>query len=346
MILISQSRTKADQNPPPDHLNSNNNFLMDEASIFLAGRLTENMGAFMQVTHDGVGHETSLDQADFRYAKAVAAGGKDAIVGLSANNNPGVQDPFNSTPIWKFPYVKSPAGVGEGDGTLINGALEGRVVGVSAYTLFDNALYAELGAYRSMSPTTQRRLGLGNQDQQRLGPNAYWRLAWFQDKKSHAYHVGVFGWNASLEPDRTIPAPRDKYNDVGIDGGYQFLGVREHILAVNGSYIAERKTEGSTAEVTRLKESRLSASYYYGQTWGASLGLFSTHGSDPLVSSHGQLVQLDWTPWGKDESTAPAPFAWANVRLGAQYWMYKKFAGDTAHAKDHNMLYLFAWMSL
>ncbi len=345
MILISKSRTAADQDPAPDHLNANNNVLMDEASIFLAGRLTENIGALVQVTHNGVDHSNSLDQADVRYARAIEVGGKDAIVGLSINNNPGVQDPFNSMPVWKFPFVKSPAGVGEGDATLINGGLEGRVMGASAYTLFDKAVYAELGSYRSMPPALQRRLGLGGEDRQRLGPNAYWRLAWFQDKKSQAYHVGVFGWNASLEPDRTVSSPRDKYNDVGIDGGYQFLGIRQHIFTVNGSYVAEKKTAGATADVTRLKESRLNASYFFNQTWGASAGVFSTHGSDPMVDSRGHLVQLDWTPWGKEEATAPDPFAWANIRLGAQYWIYNKFAGDTASAKDHNMLYLFAWTS-
>jgi hypothetical protein len=33
--------------------------------------------------------------------------GKETIFGLSLNNNPGVQDPFNTMPAWSFPYLGS-----------------------------------------------------------------------------------------------------------------------------------------------------------------------------------------------------------------------------------------------
>lgn len=345
MVVASWSKTKADQDPAPDHLKANNNFRMDEASLFLAGRLTEHMGAFVQLTHNGVDHSTSLDQTDIRYARTLELAGKDTLLGVSVNNNPGVQDPFNTLPVWSFPFASSPAGFGTGEAaTLINGGLEGRVLGASAYTLFDKSLYAELGTYRSMTPSVQRRLGLG-EDPQRLGGNAYWRLAWMKDQKSQAFHAGVFGWNASLAPDRTVAGPSDKFRDVGVDASYQFLGTREHIATVNGSFVSERKTEGATGDVIRLKESRLNGSYHFNQTWGGSVGVFSTHGSDPAASTRGHLLQVDWTPWGKESASAPNPFGWANLRLGAQYWMYNKFAGDSASAKDHNTLYLFAWTS-
>lgn len=345
MVVASWSRTKADQDPAPDHLKANNNFRMDEASLFLAGRLTEHMGSFVQVTHNGVDHSTSLDQTDIRYARTLELAGKDTILGVSVNNNPGVQDPFNTLPVWSFPFASSPAGFGTGEAaTLINGGLEGRVLGASAYTLFDKSLYAELGTYRSMTPSVQRRLGLG-EDPQRLGGNTYWRLAWMKDQKSQAFHAGVFGWNASLAPDRTAAGPSDKFRDVGVDASYQFLGTREHIATVNGSFVSERKTEGVTGDVTRLKESRLNGSYHFNQTWGGSVGVFSTHGSDPADSTRGHLLQVDWTPWGKESVSAPNPFGWANLRLGGQYWIYNKFAGDSGSAKDHNTLYLFAWTS-
>lgn len=345
MVVASWTRTSADQNPAPDHLKPNDNLKIGEASIFLAGRLTEHMGAFVQVTHNGVDHSTSLDQTDIRYARSVELGGKDTVFGVSVNNNPGVQDPFNTMPVWSFPYTSSPAGFGTGDAaTLINGGLEGRVIGASAYTLYDKSLYAELGTYRSMAPRTQSRLGLG-EDLQRLGGNAYWRLGWLKDQKSQAFHVGLFGWNATLSPDRTVAAPADKFRDIGIDAGYQFLGTREHVVSVDGSYVSERKTEGATGDLIRLKEARLNASYYFNQTWGGTVGLFSTHGTDPTAATNGHLLQVDWTPWGKESASAPNPFGWANLRLGAQYWAYNKFGGDSASAKDHNTLYLFAWTS-
>ncbi len=347
MVVASFSKTKANQTPAPDNLKENNNFKIDQASIFYAGKITDNIGAFVQVTHNGVDHSTSLDELDVRYARTLELGGKDVIAGVSVNNNPGVQDPFNTLPVWSFPFTSSPAGFGTGPAsTLINDGLgvAGRVIGTSAYALFDKSIYAELGTYKSMSPRGQYLLGLG-EDQQRLGGNTYWRLAWMKDQKSQAFHVGLFGWKASVEPDRTVSAPKDNYRDLGIDASYQFLGTREHVATVNFSHVKESKDEGATGLNSTLKETRLNASYHYNQTWGGTVGLFSTRGSDPTVATNGAILQADWTPWGKESASAPSPFGSANVRLGAQYWIYNKFAGDTTTAKDHNTLYLFAWTS-
>ena len=105
MVVASWTRTQADNPEPESGLHANNNLKLDEASIFLAGRLTEHMGTFVQATYDGVSKKIGLDQTDVRYARTVELGGKDAVVGLSLNNNPGVQDPFNTMPVWGFPYT-------------------------------------------------------------------------------------------------------------------------------------------------------------------------------------------------------------------------------------------------
>lgn len=345
MVVASWTKTKTDNPEPEAGLKANNNLKMDEASVFLAGRLTEHMGAFVQATYDGVGKKIALDQTDLRYARTVELGGKETIVGLSLNNNPGVQDPFNTMPVWSFPYVSSPAGSGSGGAaSLINGGLEGRVLGTSAYGFFDNAYYAELGSYRSMSPAAQTHLGLGS-DQQKLGGNAYWRLGWLKDQKSQAFQLGLFGWNAKLQADLADPAS-SQYRDIGIDGSYQFLGTREHVATISGSYLNERKTDGASGDASRLHEARLNATYHYQQTWGGGAGLFSTQGSDPLAKTNGYLLQADWTPWGKENASAPAPFSAANLRLGAQYWIYNKLNGASgSDARDRNTLFLFAWTS-
>lgn len=345
MVVGSFTHTKAGQDPAPEHLKGNDNLTMDEASLFVAGRLADKLGAFIQLTHNGIDHSNALDQTDIRYADTVNFGGKDTVLGLSLNNNPGVQDPFNTTPIWSYPFVSSEAGFGTGEAaTLINGGLEGRVLGLNAYALWDKTIYAELGSYRSLSPSGQDRLGLGT-DPQRLDGNVYWRLAWMRDQKSQAFHAGLFGWNARLSPDRSGGTPQDKYADVGIDASYQFLGTRQHIFTVNGSHIMERHTDGSSGDVSRLRESRLNASYHFNETWGASTGWFSTRGSDPTARTTGTLWQADWTPWGKEDHEAPSPFSLANLRLGAQWWHYNRFGGDSAGAKDHDTTYLFAWLA-
>lgn len=350
MVVGSWTHTKADQDPSSG-VKANNNLKMDEASVFLAGRLTQNIGSFVQMTYDGVAKKTSLDHVDVRYAKALEIHGKDSILGVSVNNNPGAQDPFNTMPVWSAPFIASPVGFGMGSAaSLINGGVEHRVAGASGYAFFDNTWYGELGSYRSLSTSVQTKLGLGPQadTNQKMGSNAYWRLGWFKDAKSQAFHLGAFGWDANMQEDKTTADPRNKYRDLGVDGSYQFLGTHEHVATINGSYIRERKTDGSSLLKAKLTEARLNASYHFDQTWGASVGLFTNKalnddGTDN--GTHGHLLQVDWTPWGKENHTASAPFSAANVRFGAQYWTYSKFDGDTAAAKEHNTLYLFAWTS-
>lgn len=369
MVVASFTRTAKSQDPAPDKSSSNNNHSLDEASLFLAGRLSEKIGAFVQATYDGIGQRTSIDQADIRFAHTTEIAGKETVFGLSVNNNPGVQDPFNSMPVWSFPYTGSAVAFGQGDaGTIINGGLEQRVTGVSAYTFWNNMVYAELGTYRALSPTMQSRLGLGKADDMgRIGGNtAYWRLAVFQDLKKQAFNVGIFGLNTSIQPDRGTPGS-NKYNDLGFDASYQFLGNRQHVATVNTSYIRERQTrnqlvatEGADNVKGRLNEFKLNASYHYMQTWGATIGRFVTHGSSDATlysdgfangspNTSGYILQADWTPWGKENSWG-AP--WANVRLGAQYTIYDKYNGAKTNydgngrdAKDNNTLFLFAWTS-
>ncbi|MEX8495992.1 hypothetical protein [Sphaerotilus sp.] len=345
MVVAAFARTRAPQDPAPDHLKTNNNTTLDEASVFLAGRLADHVGSFAQVTYDGIGHSTALDQVDVRAAGTVKLGGVDTLLGVSLNNNPSVQDPFNTLPAWGYPYKSPAAGFGTGAAaSLLNGGLAQRVIGASAYAFMNQSVYAELGSYRSLSSSLQSKLGAGP-DTQRLGGNAYWRLAYFKDLKTRNYSLGLFGWNARLAPDRLAADTQDHYADAGIDGSYQFLGTREHMVTINGSWLRERKLEAATGDTSRLREQRLNASYHFNQTWGASAGWFNTTGSASDASTLGRLVQIDWTPWGKEDSETPVLWSPLNLRLGAQYWMYSRFEGERAGATDHNTLHLFAWTS-
>lgn len=369
MIVASFNQTAKNLPEKPEHGSVNRNLAMDEASLFLAGKLSDKIGAFIQATYDGVGRTTALDQADIRAVHTTEIAGKETTFGLSLHNNPGVQDPFNSMTVWGFPYTASAFGFGMGDAaTIINGALEQRVTGLSAYTFWNDLVYAEIGTYRSLSVTMQSRLGLGKADDiGRLGSGtAYWRLALFQDFKKQAFNVGVFGLNTSLQPDRSVPGS-NRYNDLGVDASYQFLGTREHVFTANGSYIRERQTRNqmfangeADNQKGRLNEMRVGASYHFLQTWGATLGRFTTRGTrdaslysegyaNGSPNTSGYIVQADWTPWGKENSWG-AP--WANLRLGAQYTMYTRYNGAKSNydgegrdAKDNNTLFLFAWTS-
>ncbi|WP_085315679.1 hypothetical protein [Derxia lacustris] len=357
---------KSQDEAPAAGYRRNDNGTLDEASVFLAGRLAENFGAFVQATYDGVGKSSALDQVDLRYAQTLALGGKDLLLGLSLNNNPSVQDPFNTLPVWRFPYTGSALGFGGVEtGTLLNGGVEGRVMGLSGYGFWNDHLYAELGAYRSLSPAMQTKFGLGAADDPgRLHGSAYWRLAWLDDRKRDSWTAGLFGFSSSLQPDRTPGTPSNRYADIGADAQYQFLGTREHVFTAATSYVHERQTRDAwvaagAADQLRgtLNEFRVNASYHWQQTWGVTLGQFITNGSaDSLLyasnggfrpDTAGQTLQVDWTPFGKEDSWL-AP--WANLRLGAQFTRYSKYNGAASNydgagrnASDNNTFFLFAW---
>lgn len=356
MLRGSWTHTRKDQaGGAAPHYGPNDNRTLDEASIFLAGRLADQMGAFIQATYSGVDRASSLDNVDIRYARTLALGGKDTTVGISLNNNPGIQDPFNTLPAWGFPYASSDLAPTPAASPLINDGLGGHVAGLSAYGFWNDSIYAEVGAYRTLSASALDRIGIDDEGVLD-SPATYWRLGFFNDTRKQSWSAGLFGLNAALRPDRT-GGPADKYSDIGADASYQFLGTRRHIGTVNARYTHEHQTRNATftiGEADKLKgslnEFQVNASYYYDQTWGVTAGHFTTHGSSDATlygpsgspNSAGYVLQADWTPFGKEDSWH-AP--WANVRLGLQYTMYDKFDGTSSHAGDNDTTYLFAWTS-
>ena len=103
----------------------------------------------------------------------------------------------------------------------------------------------------------------------------------------------------------------------------------------------------------------LNGSYYYDQTYGLTLGMVKTLGSnDPLLysgsangrpDSTGYVAQIDWTPFGKQDSWAGP---WVNLRMALQYTGYLQFNGASRNydgsgrnASDDNTLWLLTWMA-
>ena len=70
-----------------------------------------------------------MDNTDLRYANQTKLGGKELDYGITLNNNPAVQDLWNSTPAWGFPWISSEAGVSPIAGAVIDGTLGGDVAG-------------------------------------------------------------------------------------------------------------------------------------------------------------------------------------------------------------------------
>ena len=88
---------------------------------------------------DPFGHTWTWDNTDIRYADQTAVASFNVIYGITANNNPTVQDPWNTTPAWAFPYAVSTFGTGFGPTPIIDGAFAAHVVSVGAYAYINDA---------------------------------------------------------------------------------------------------------------------------------------------------------------------------------------------------------------
>lgn len=352
--------------PPARHYDTNDNFAFEEGSVFLAGRLADHIGSFTQATYSGIDRSWAWDNLDIRYAQELNAFDKDLTLGLSLNNNPGIQDPWNTLPSWGFPYVGSGLAPESPAAPLLAGGLETQVLGLNAYAFFDQRWYAELGAYQSLDRRTLHRLGVPRADAvDSSGLSPYARLTYSRDLHSQAYSVGLVALHSNIRPEPG--AQQDSYTDVGIDGSYQFLGNRRNIFTVNGLALAEKQNlggtfglEGASHKDQTLHSYNVNVSYYRDQTYGATVGFFDVDGShDTLLygdnlagrpNTRGEVFQLDYTPFGKENSwLAPN----VNLRLGLQYTLYNRYAGRVNNydgtdrsASDNNTLMVFLWLSM
>ncbi|HZX30605.1 MAG TPA: cytochrome C, partial [Rhodocyclaceae bacterium] len=238
MANASWTHTEKGQNPPPEHFSGNNNGTLQEASVFLAGRLTDHLGAFVQSTYSGIDRKSALDNVDIRYARPLRLGEKETIVGLSLNNNPTVQDPFNTLPAFRFPFISS-ALVPRFSTPFVENLAQS-VIGINGYTFWDNRLYGEVGIYNSLSKTALNMINADDAGRFK-GLAPYWRLAYFKDRGQDNFLIGLFGFNVDNQPDRGALGTTDRYRDIGIDAAYQYLGGRQHIFTATTSYVRERQ---------------------------------------------------------------------------------------------------------
>jgi len=372
MLVGSYTHTNADQsdNAGP-HERRNDNFSIQEASLFLAGRMTDHIGVFAQTTYSDIDRLLTLDNLDLRYARALQVHEHPAIVGVSMNNNPTVQDVWNTVPAWRFPYMASELVPEMAAAPLIEGGLEHQVVGLSAYTFFDNRWYAELGGYRSLSPGLLGAMNVEDSAGRISGVAPYWRLAWSHDSRGQSWSIGTFGLDAHLHPDRGRGAT-DKFRDIGIDASLQLYDMGPHLFALNASYVHEHQIRDASFAAGKaanlggsLDSAAVNASYYFDAHYGVTIGRFAIRGSRDEVAfapnpgdgsrtgkpdSSGTILQTDWTPFGSADSWHTP---WANLRLGLQYTMYDKFNGAVhdydgfgRSAHDNDTLFAFLWLAI
>jgi len=369
MLVGNYTHTAKDRaDPISGHDGRNNNLALQEASVFVAGRIADGLGTFIQTTYSEIDRHTALDHAEIRYAHPVRVGGGEGVAGLVVNNNPTLQDPFNSVGAWSFPYTSSDLGFEGAAAALLQGGIEHQALGATAYLSLDNGLYVEAGGYRSLKPDLLDTFGIESEAGSIKGIAPYWRLAYAKDFGRSNASIGLIGMNAHLNPERD-GGPTDKFSDIGIDATYQFLGNRKDIISVNTSYIHEKQKldHAVFAGDTGFSRHTLNTwqgdvSWYHDKHYGLTLGAFHTSGTrdNDLFApgpedgsrtgkpdTNGYLVQADWSPFGGEGQST-----FSNLRLGLQYKGYTKFNGarhdydgDGRDASDNNTLNAFVWVA-
>ena len=345
-----------------------------QLSLFYAGKIAPNFGAFFQLTYANDSGTIGIDNTDLRFADTTLLPDKRALTyGLSLNNNPTVQDLWNSTPAWGFPFAASNANVSPLAGTAIDGAFAQDVAGVTGYLFWNESLYAEVGGYRSAKQGATNALtgGAGPLDGTASnvlsGVAPYWRAAYEHNWDRHSIEVGAYGAQFRLYPGAGAPlsGPQNRFNDVAEDFQYQFVG-DEHLVTVAATHIHESMTldasfaSGASANPSNtLSTTRAWVTYYYRRRIGGTLGYFSTSGSTDTglypatpPGGPGVVTSANGSPdtrgWIAEVNYLP----WLNVKISAQYTGYSKFNGAGSNydglgrsASANDTLYLLLWFA-
>lgn len=380
MAIVGFTHTQAPIPPPSAPYNANDNVVVSPISFFYGGAITDHIGAFQQVTYNappagGFGtdpfatHTWTWDNTDIRYADTARFGYFNVTYGITANNGPTVQDPWNTTPAWAFPYAASTLGFGYGPTTIIDGTFAAHVASVGAYAFINDALYLEATAYTTLGPNTQNSLGVDPF----LAPGLfdvapYWRVAFEPHWGNNWLEVGTFGMAANVHPwvlpgtTTTATFPQtDNYTDVGFDTQYQYQG-DNFWLTLRGSYIHEfQNLNASFANGlafnpnNTLNEARAYASLAYGNnnrvvltgqyfsSWGSPDALIYSGNANFSPNSNGWIAEIAYIPFISGQ--APG-WPWFNMRLGLQYTWYTEFNGTNVGASANNTLFLYAWFAM
>lgn len=351
--------------------------VLNGASVFLAGKATDNLGGFIQYTFsedystDGtkVGH-SGIDNTDLRWVGRMGNEEADVVkllYGLTLHNNPTAQDVWNSTPAFGFPFTASPTAVAPTAGTQIEGALGQQVAGLGAYAFYDRTWYGELTGYRTADGIFSilrhgQDTGTPGGVARLQGYNPYARFAYNKEWGAQSLMLGAFGLRLNRYVDNTdTNSGTDRFTDGGVDAQYQYIS-NPHTFTAQARFVHERQDYRSSFAQTltsnatdTLNSSQLKATYYYEHRYGFTISHFSLSGSadanlypsgavsgsgNGRPDSRGYILELDYLPV-------------QNVRLMLQYTGYTKFNGGGAgydgatlrSPSDNNTAFFNLWVA-
>jgi hypothetical protein len=355
MMLITDTAYQKNQ---PSSQNNAAGF-PQQLSIFFAGSFAPHLGGLAQVTYTHSDDHFSMDNTDLRFAGHGTLAGRKLDYGITLNNNPTIEDLWNSTPAWGFPWVSSGASISPIGAPVINGALGGDVAGLGGYSMWNNHLYTAITAYRSEHAGASAPVTGSGEQFNISGAAPYWRAAWQQNWEHNYLMIGTYGLYMSSTPN-AITGPKDRYVDSAFD--FQFSHpFGANLLDAHGSYIHEKSNLGATNAAGNaaiaahsLNMYKFDSVYHLRNRYSAAGAIFSTGGTaDSLLYAPAPLTgSEDESP---NSSGYIAQFAYwpvQNIGLHVDYTGYWKFNGainnydgSKRNASDNNTVYMALWLS-
>jgi len=334
-------------------------------TMLYAGQIYDKIGAFIQGSYFNTttsrGFPMIVDSSDIRYANSTQLCDKDLIFGVTVNNDPSVEDVWNTTPAFSFPYAVSSVAPVPAATPLIN-TLSSQVGGAGVYFYWNNTIYVLASLYRTAYNGITFPFGAGVTPfaVQVDGGLPYWRIAFTRQFGPHSLEIGTFGLVGDTFVGADRSQPTDHFTDVAVDAQYQYL-FDKHSFSLQTTWIHEdQNRSGSFAASAASNTSdtidsyKITGNYYYRSqncgTIGGSAGFFSITGdTDPLLysesangspDSRGAILELDYLP----------PWKWPYTKFSLQYIIYNKFNGGSTNydgfghnASDNNTLFFLIW---
>lgn len=355
MVLLSNT---AYQTTQPATQNNSAQF-PQQLSIFLAGAFARHFGGMAQITYDHPDDHFGMDNTDLRYANEGKLFHKNFDYGITINNNPTVEDLWNSTPAWGFPWISSESGVGPLADPIIDGALGQDVAGVGGYGMWNNHLYGDISVYRSEHAGAAPPINGAGASYNISGVAPYWRAAWQQTWGSNYLEVGTYGIDVNSFPN-AISGPEDRYVDTAFDFQYEHP-FGPNMFDAHGTYIHEKSdlgatylAKGASTALNHLNTFKLDSTYHWRNRYSATGALFSTTGNrDPLLYAPAAVTgSANGDP---DTSGYIAQLAFwpvENIDIDFNYSGFFKFNGASTNydganrnASDNNTAYMALWLN-
>ena len=328
-----------------------NNFVQvpSEMSIFIAGEITPHIGAYIQTTYALSDGTMGLDMLDIRYANHTKIASNDLLYGVTLNNGPSVQDVWNTTGAWGFPYVGSEAA--PSPSVTVMGISEG-VAGLGAYALYDELIYAELSVYHA-SPS-----GVGYPPDNTWSPNVkglapYWRLALQHQWIGQYLSIGTYGMTSKVFQ-AGIMGPTNDGTNLGFDAQYEKNLENGSSFIFHAAYETAKITQ-DPQDINNLKNIKADLTYNFPEYISLSAGYFSITGDNliTLVPQENPISSANGLPDSNGEIFQLTFIPWMNTQFALQYTIYNKFNGSSSNydgngrnAADNNTLNLSAWLVL